>query len=357
MYKLEIQKGYLRFINPATTSRGTYLKKEVYYLILRSSTGKVGVGECAPLPDLNPDFSPHYEEKLKDIAQVIEREGIGHLSERYREFPSILFGIETALQNMGKGWLLYDTPFSRGESSITINGLVWMGSHEEMLRRIEEKLSQGVSCLKLKIGAIEFQKELSLIAGVRERFGAEDLEIRLDANGAFKVSEAMERLKRLSTYQIHSIEQPIKAGQWQEMARLVEESPIPIALDEELIGVYTREKKQELLETIRPHYIILKPTLHGALSGCDEWVRLAEEKGTAWWATSALESNIGLNAIAQWVSTYHPRRPQGLGTGKLYRQNVPSPIQLEGSALSFSPERAQELPPPEEAVKQLAKRD
>lgn len=248
----------------------------------------------------------------------------------------MLFGLETALLNLKNGDRLFDTAFSRGETGIPINGLVWMGNHEEMLCRMEEKLASGFRCIKLKIGAIDFDQELDLIRRIRDRFSFHEVELRVDANGAFPYDEALYKLELLSQYNIHSIEQPIKAGQWAYMADLCRESPLPIALDEELIGVNDPEMKRHLLNIIKPRYIILKPSLHGGMAGCREWIKTARDLGIGSWITSALESNIGLNAIAQFASSVygdHITMPQGLGTGQLFTDNIPMPLEIRNDQL------------------------
>jgi o-succinylbenzoate synthase len=256
-----------------------------------------------------------------------------------RDYPSMLFGLETALLNLERGDRLFDTAFSRGEVGIPINGLVWMGNYEEMLQRMEQKLEQGFRCVKLKIGAIDFEQELDLVKRIRERFSFHEVELRLDANGAFPFEEALYKLELLSQYAIHSIEQPIKAGQWAYMAELCRESPLPIALDEELIGVNDPEMKKHMLNIIKPRYIILKPSLHGGMQGCREWISAAKELGIGSWITSALESNIGLNAIAQFASAVYGddiRMPQGLGTGQLFTDNFDMGLDTRGDRLFCS---------------------
>lgn len=232
-------------------------------------------------------------------------------------------------------WALWNTAFSRGEAGIPINGLIWMGDFDKMLVQIEAKMKGGFRCIKLKIGAINFEEELALLRHIRAHFSAGEVELRVDANGAFSPVDAMEKLKRLSELDIHSIEQPIRAGQWEEMARLTSESPLPIALDEELIGCNTLEGKQRLLSAIRPQYIILKPSLHGGFTGGEEWIAEAEKRNIGWWITSALESNIGLNAIAQWCATFNNPLPQGLGTGMLFTDNVDMSLEIRKDCLWF----------------------
>ena len=253
-----------------------------------------------------------------------------------RKYPSVLFGLETALRHYNTGkWELWDTAFSRGEAGIPINGLIWMGDFDKMLSQIEKKMETGFRCIKLKIGAINFEEELALLRHIRAHFSSKEIELRVDANGAFSPADAMEKLKRLSELDLHSIEQPIRAGQWEEMARLTSESPLPIALDEELIGCNTPEEKRKLLKAIRPQYIILKPSLHGGVAGGNEWISEAGKQQVGWWITSALESNIGLNAIAQWCATFNNPLPQGLGTGQLFTDNVEMPLEIRKDCLWF----------------------
>lgn len=334
MYRIHIEPRTLHFKQPAGTSRGVYTTRRVWYLHLTSDSqpGREGIGECAPLPNLSCDDLPHYEQLLSSLCQEAAQSGIDY--ERLRPYPSILFGLETAFRHFERGTAsLWDTPFSRGEQGIPINGLIWMGSYTQMLSQIEAKMQAGFRCIKLKIGAIHFEEELSLLKIIRRHFSAKEIELRVDANGAFSPAEALEKLKRLSELDLHSIEQPIRAGQWDSMARLSQLSPLPIALDEELIGVHSKSRKQELLETIHPQYIILKPSLHGGLRGSQEWIAAASQLGIGWWITSALESNIGLNAIAQWCATLHNPLPQGLGTGALFTDNIPMPLEVRGDEL------------------------
>ena len=332
--KYRIEERVLHFKQPAGTSRGVYTERKIW-LIHLSDGQHEGVGECAPLPDLSCDTGPDYATILNKIcADFCQRGEIDY--EALRPFPSMLFGLETALLNLERGDRLFDTAFSRGEVGIPINGLVWMGSYEEMLQRMEQKLEQGFRCVKLKIGAIDFDQELDLVKRIRERFSFHDVELRLDANGAFPFEEALYKLELLSQYAIHSIEQPIKAGQWAYMAELCRESPLPIALDEELIGVNDPEMKRHMLNVIKPRYIILKPSLHGGMQGCREWIEAAKEQGIGSWITSALESNIGLNAIAQFAADVYGdaiRMPQGLGTGQLFTDNIDMGLEIRGDKL------------------------
>ena len=370
MYKIEISERTLHFKQPAGTSRGGYTTRHSYYLTLTSDElpGVEGVGECATLPDLSCDAKPEYEMTLRQVCQMVEQ--MGRIPyDMIRAYPSITFGLETAFASFfdaAKKFLeivpaegasssemlkqkgvsvpagmenltdLFNSPFGRGEEGITINGLVWMGTYEEMLARLEEKLQAGFHCVKLKIGAIEFFKELDLIKRIRDVYTKEQVELRVDANGGFLPENAMSQLEALAKYDIHSIEQPIKQHQWPKMAQLCRETPLPIALDEELIGVNVRSMKEALLDTIRPQYIILKPSLHGGIYGCNEWIELANQRGIGSWITSALESNIGLNAIAHYAAkVYGPnvKMPQGLGTGQLFTDNIPMPLEIRGDKL------------------------
>ena len=338
-YKIRITDKILHFKQPAGTSRGVYTTRHSYYLHIADDTrhGVEGVGECATLPDLSCDAVPEYEQILREACKAFEITGkIDY--EALRPYPSILFGLESALAMLEAGGSerLFDTPFARGEEGIPINGLVWMGTFEEMSARIDEKLAQGFHCVKLKIGAIDFAREIALIEKIRGRYSKEQIELRVDANGGFTPADALDKLRILAQYGIHSIEQPIKQRQWKEMARLCRESPLPIALDEELIGVNIPEMKADLLDTIHPAYIILKPSLHGGMHGCEEWIRMAKERGIGSWITSALESNVGLNAIAHFAAKeYGPNitMPQGLGTGLLFTDNIDMPIEIKGDKL------------------------
>ena len=341
MYNIQITPRLLHFKQPAGTSRGVYNTRKVWYIEISSMENPSikGIGECAPLPNLSCDDVPQYEEVLQQACSRVAREGNIPI-ESLRNYPSILFGLETALRHYETGSLaLWDTPFSRGEAGIPINGLIWMGNFEEMYRQIEAKMEAGYRCIKLKIGAIDFDAELTLLKHIRSRFSVKDIELRVDANGAFSPAEAMHKLDALSKLDLHSIEQPIRAGQWEEMARLTARTPLPIALDEELIEHNIPEIKQELLSAIRPQYIILKPSLHGGICGSNEWIAEAEKQNIGWWVTSALESNIGLNAIAQWCATLHNALPQGLGTGQLFTDNIDLPLEIRKDCLWFCAEK------------------
>ncbi|OUO52891.1 o-succinylbenzoate synthase [Parabacteroides sp. An277] len=335
MFHISIEAKTLHFKQPAGTSRGIYTTRKVWYLRLTSDEQpeRFGIGECAPLPNLSCDDLPNYELLLAKACREAEQAG-GVDPESLRPYPSILFGLETAFRHYARGTTdLWDTPFSRGEQGIPINGLIWMGSYKSMLEQIERKMQAGFRCIKLKIGAIGFDDELALLKIIRRHFSADEMELRVDANGAFSVPEAPDKLRRLAELDLHSIEQPIRAGQWDAMASLARTSPLPIALDEELIGIGTEAQKKQLLECIRPSYIILKPSLHGGMAGAMEWIRLADGLGIGWWVTSALESNIGLNALAQWCATLPTSLPQGLGTGSLFTDNIPMPLEVRGDEL------------------------
>ena len=333
-----IEKRIFHFRFKAGTSRGSYTTRTSWLVTLTDEQGHEGRGECAPLPQLSCDDVHDYEAVLQKACRSLQ--SMGEVAvEPLRPYPSILFGLETAMLNLKRqSWALFDTPFSQGKVGIPINGLVWMGSFEEMKRSMEEKLSGGYRCVKLKIGAIDFDEELSLIRQLRQRYSKEYVELRVDANGAFSPEEAPHRLEQLARYDIHSIEQPIRQRQWQNMARLCRNTPLPIALDEELIGVNMPTEKEELLDTIRPQYIILKPSLHGGMTGCAEWVDMADKRGVGSWMTSALECNIGLNAVAHLAAhLYGPdvAMPQGLGTGQLFTDNVFAPLRLVGDKMWF----------------------
>ncbi len=342
--KIDIEERILHFKQPAGTSRGVYTERKIWLVTVTDGDGK-GVGECAPLPRLSCDDIHNYREVLRGFCDQVEQTGeIPY--DALRDYPSMLFGLETALlavrgkQEEGKGCpRLFDHAFSRGEVGIPINGLVWMGTFDEMSARIEEKLEQGFRCVKLKIGAIDFDAELALLKQIRQRFGPREVELRVDANGAFSFEEALYKLELLSQYALHSIEQPIKAGQWAYMAELCRESPLPIALDEELIGVNDPDQKRQMLNIIRPRYIILKPSLHGGMMGCREWIDIARDMQIGTWITSALESNVGLNAIAQFASDVYGdsiTMPQGLGTGQLFTDNIPMPLEIRDATLWMS---------------------
>ncbi len=332
------------------------MKRESWFIKIATQEHPacVGIGEAGPLPGLSQEAGEAFEEDLAKLIDLFNTASIGHklleqpdwktLSQQVvkacpvvERFSAILFALETALLDLKNGGkrILFNNQFVQG-LSIPINGLIWMGGMDEMLQQIEIKIQEGFRCLKLKVGGLDFEKECDILQYIRRKYFRMDISLRLDANGAFKPDEAMYKLHELSRYKIHSIEQPIKAGM-ADMAAMCAHSPIPIALDEELIGVNTLAERDTLLSRIKPQFIILKPTLHGGLAGCNEWIDLAQAKGIGWWLTSALESNIGLNAIAQFTSTFDNPLPQGLGTGKIYEDNIPSPLETKDSMLSYNP--------------------
>ena len=335
--KLSFSKYVLNFKVPGGTSRGVLHQKETYFLRLEDGD-KFGIGECGLFRGLSYDDRPDFEARLAWLSQNIGRDP-EHLKSELLEYPSILFGLEQALLSLGSKdpFELFPSAFTRGQDSIPINGLIWMGEKEFMQKQIREKLESGFDVIKLKIGALDFEVELEIIASIRKHFSRDQVEIRVDANGAFHPSEALEKLKRLSEFHIHSIEQPIRQGQLDAMAALCEQSPVPIALDEELIGLTGEGQRKELLQQVRPDYLIFKPSLLGGMGVCDHWIRLCREKGVNWWITSALESNIGLNAIAQYTYSKKNPMPQGLGTGGLFTNNIPSPLKVDRGELHYDP--------------------
>ncbi len=341
-------KHVLHFRSPAGTSRGILREKTSWIIRVWSSgrPGLKGYGECGPLPGLSPDDRPDFEEVL---TMVCRRVGMYNFSpgEIPSRFPSIRFGITTALKDLENGGrqILYPSPFTEGKESIPINGLIWMGDPDFMKRQVGEKIREGYRVIKIKVGALDFDEELRLLKYIRQEYAGDSPEIRLDANGAFSPGEALEKLKRLSDYGIHSIEQPIAPGQFDAMAELCATSPIPVALDEELIGPWDDREKSRLLDHIRPAFLILKPTLLGGFTECERWIALAEERNTGWWITSLLESNVGLNALAQWTWTLHNPLPQGLGTGRLFTNNFDSPLYIREGRLHFDPDRTIDLKP------------
>ncbi|MDP4240134.1 MAG: o-succinylbenzoate synthase [Bacteroidota bacterium] len=342
MLKARYTKLDLQFKFPAGTSRGVLLQKPSSFIILEKD-GYTGIGECSTIPDLSIDLVDSYVDKLDKLCRQLN-EGYDPATLDVEDYPSIAFGLETALLDLAaKGSnCLFPSSFTEGATGIPINGLVWMGDRDFMEKQIKEKIVAGYPCIKLKIGANDFNTELEIIAGIRKQFSSSDIEIRLDANGAFSPLDALDKLNKLAVFDIHSIEQPIRQHQYEAMADICSRSPIPIVLDEELIGVKSPDK-EELLQKIMPAYIILKPSLIGGLKQSEEWIRLAKKYNTGWWITSALEANIGLNAIAQWTATLGSPMPQGLGTGQLYHNNIPSPLTIENAKLYYKPEINWEL--------------
>ncbi len=337
--KVSYQKYILNFKRPSGTSRGVMTQKETWFLMIEKD-GKRGIGECGILRSLSFDDRPDYQDRLEWVCENIDL-GAERLWEELRNYPSIQFGVEMAFRSLESQnpFLLFPSEFTSGNAAIPINGLVWMGTEAFMKEQIVEKIRQGFRCIKLKIGAIDFDTELALLQYIRREFSSEEMEIRVDANGAFSPSEAMDKLKRLSDLQLHSIEQPIKQGQFNVMADLCERTPLPIALDEELIGVTSVTKKRELLQTINPQYLIFKPSLIGGFKGTNEWIELGKTHNTGWWITSALESNVGLNAISQYTFELNNKMPQGLGTGGLYTNNFDSPLEVKEGKLWYEPQK------------------
>ncbi len=331
--KAAYHKYTLNFKMPSGTSRGVLKTKETWFVILEFENKK-GIGECGMFRGLSIDDRPDYEGKLKWACDNIHF-GLDELLNKLIEFPSIQFGLEMAFKSLDSKnpFELFPSKFTKGEDSIPINGLIWMGTKQFMKQQIQDKIEAGFTCIKMKIGAIDFDTEVELLKSIRKEFSSKDIELRVDANGAFNPNEALEKLKILSELDLHSIEQPIKQGQLNKMARLCKEAPLPIALDEELIGVSSVTDKQKLIQTINPQYIILKPSLVGGFKGSDEWIEIAKNQNIDWWITSALESNVGLNAIAQYTYLKNNTMPQGLGTGGLFTNNFDCPLQVKNGTL------------------------
>jgi o-succinylbenzoate synthase len=342
MIKALIRYYEFTFRKPAVTSRGILIKKPVYFILLYDSSLPFvyGIGECSLFPGLSMDDVDGYYKKIEEIVELINNGWFNLRAPQYSH-PSINFALETALRDLEKKGtrILYPSAFTEGKDSITINGLIWMGNAEDMNSQIDQELNQGYHCLKLKIGTLNFDEEYEIISRIRKRYLACDLEIRLDANGAFPPEDALEYLYRLSDLDIHSVEQPILPSQLDEMAALCETSPLPIALDEELIGKYPYENKMQLLKMINPEFIVLKPGLLGGIASCEEWIEIANKLNIGWWITSSLETNIGLNVIAQWTYTLNSPLTQGLSTGNLFENNVESPLALQGEKLYYFPQK------------------
>ncbi len=328
----------LHFIRPAGTSRGVLYQKPCWYIKLTNENGCSGLGEVSLVPGLSIDDPLEMEIRLDHICKLIDR-GEMDPAQFLPSQPGVRFALETALKDLESGGhrVLHPSGFTGGSSGIRTNGLIWMGDRNNMLEQIRDKLHKGFRVLKMKVGALDFSQETGVLGRIRAEYGTGDLEIRLDANGAWSYEDARNYMEILSSYGIHSIEQPIAPGQAGAMADLCREAPIPVALDEELIGIHGMEARRELLVQINPRYIILKPGLLGGTSTAEEWIRLADGQGIGWWITSALESNIGLNAIAQWTARLGTTIPQGLGTGSLYSNNIPSPLEMEGDSLWYRP--------------------
>jgi o-succinylbenzoate synthase len=343
MLNANFEKRNLVFKAPAGTSRGVLHEKPSWLLTIWNTddSSTVGRGECSIIPGLSYDNAEGIDGKLKWLMDQIN--SIGSIPwDGLVEWPSIRFGLETAMLDLSHGgkMAVYPSSFLSGEIGIPINGLIWMGDSDYMSQQIEKKIEEGYNCLKMKIGAIGFDHELAILKSIRKRFSPTDLQLRVDANGAFDANDVWQKLDDLSALSIHSIEQPIKPQQWELMRRLCAETPIPIALDEELIGVFDEALMVELVRTISPQYLILKPGILGGFTVSDKWIAIAQSNGLGWWATSALEGNIGLNAIAQWAYSKNVVMPQGLGTGQLFTNNIPSPLQIRNGHLYYNPNAA-----------------
>lgn len=355
--KVTLQHRVFEFKTPSGTSRGVLSEKQAWFLTIGAQE-KTGMGECSIIPGLSPDFEnfEQYTQLLNTLVEALQAINLlpfasfsefdllrkiktdTNLYQRFGRFPSLIFGLETALLNWSKGTpeLFFNTPFTQGKCPLPINGLVWMGPPEYMAQQMFEKVNHGYNCVKLKIGAIDFDSELELLETFRKKYPTHEMMLRVDANGAFTANDVRDKLRRLSACGIHSIEQPIAPGQYDLMSELCAENILPIALDEELIGITDRAEKKRLLDTIKPQYIILKPSLHGGILAAQEWIRLAEERNIGWWMTSALESNLGLACIAQFTSTYTIQKHQGLGTGSLYVENLPTKLTVNQGQIHYS---------------------
>lgn len=332
--KAYYKKHVLQFKRPSVTSRGILKIKETWFIVLENEA-KQGLGECGLLRGLSIDDRPDYEAKLAWVCDNIHL-GKDALYAALTEFPSIQMGLEMAFLSFEQvdAFSLFPSAFSTGETKIPINGLIWMGDQQFMLDQVEEKLAQGFSCIKMKVGAIAFSDEVEILKAIRKRYSADQMVLRVDANGAFG-QDALEKLHILADLELHSIEQPIPQGNWEEMKALCQKTPLPIALDEELIGVFSTAEKIALLDSIQPQYIILKPSFIGGFQGAEEWTSLATARGIDSWVTSALESNIGLNAIAQWAYQQGYKGHQGLGTGSLYTNNIPAPLEIKNGYINI----------------------
>lgn len=340
--QINLSHKTLHFKKPARTSRGEYTEHHMIVITFLDEKGqRIGLGECAPLPDLSSDRDAYT--RMSDVADLINKAlKSDDYAEFLRPYPALLFALESAMYDYQQNPILYDTPFAHSEAGIPINGLVWMSDYDDMLTQVKKKILSGFRCVKLKIGAIDWDEEIRLIEKIRSKFSKNTIQLRVDANGAFSPEEAPAKLAQLAKYDIHSIEQPIKAGQWKAMAELCRTSPLPIALDEELIGLNQLHEKQTMLDTVRPQYIVVKPTLHGGMSGSMEWINEANKRNIGSWITSALESNIGLRNVALLAARVYGTPPrsvnneimyQGLGTGLLYTDNIEMDMEIRGSRL------------------------
>lgn len=333
--RMEFAPFLLKFKEPGGTSRGVMTEKPTFLIKVydENEPSRFGIGEAAVFPGLSPEADGNYVMKLTEVMANV---AIGRQTD-LSHHSSIQFGLEQAILDFSNGCrqLYFPGKFTESLSAIVINGLIWMGDFDTMIDRIEKKVSEGFRCIKLKIGAIDWEKELEMLSFIRKKYSEKSLTIRVDANGTFTAENCMRHLEDLADFCVHSIEQPVKAGNPELMAKICKESPVPVALDEELIGKGSTKERRELLTKIRPSYIILKPALCGGFSGATEWIGIAEENGIGWWITSALESNIGLNAIAQWTAFINAKGPQGLGTGSVFTDNFDTPVYLEGDLLKY----------------------
>lgn len=340
--QINLSHKTLHFKKPARTSRGEYTEHQMIVITFLDEKGqRIGLGECAPLPDLSSDRDAYT--RMSDVADLINKAlKSDDYAEFLRPYPALLFALESAMYDYQQNPILYDTPFAHSEAGIPINGLVWMSDYDDMLAQVKKKILSGFRCIKLKIGAIDWDEEIRLIGKIRSKFSKNTIQLRVDANGAFSPEEAPAKLAQLAKYDIHSIEQPIKAGQWKALAELCRTSPLPIALDEELIGLNQLHEKQTMIDTVRPQYIVVKPTLHGGMSGSMEWINEANKRNIGSWITSALESNIGLRNVALLAARVYGTPPrsvnneimyQGLGTGLLYTDNIEMDMEIRGSRL------------------------
>lgn len=336
MIDFGFKQFHFNFKRPSGTSRGVLTAKTSWFLTAQSEAMHFpALGECSIIEGLSPEPIKLMEDRLTEVCRWLSGK---QTKPDLSQFPSIEFGLETLLADIdAQGSKIFSrNDFTAGNRGLLINGLIWMGDEPYIKSQVRDKIEKGFTCIKMKVGAADFETECSLLRAIRKEFGS-DFQLRLDANGAFEADKALEQLKRLSEFDIHSIEQPIKPHQWDAMAWLCQVSPIPIALDEELIGANGIGQKSAILESIAPQFIILKPSLLGGFASCDEWIDLAESEEIGWWITSALESNVGLNAIAQYTSEKDVVLPQGLGTGGLFTNNFESPLYIRGEQLHFDP--------------------
>jgi o-succinylbenzoate synthase len=341
--KIDVLKYTLKFNFSAITSRGSLNSKESFFIRISTEQkpATYGLGECSLLPGLSPDLDGDLMAMFEHCAAALSGLEILDVQQLKKiingNYPALLFGLETALMDLMNGGerIIYNNQFVNGKISIPINGLVWMGDKAQMMQRIQEKIEDGFDCIKIKIGGIDFEDELDLLRAIREEYAKDEIMIRLDANGAFKPEVVLDNLERLARFDIHSIEQPISAGDWKAMQEICKYTPIPVALDEELIGLHNGDYKARMLDEINPQYIVIKPSLVGGLRESEEWIQIAAQRAIGWWITSALESNIGLNAIAQFTSNQKLDMPQGLGTGMLYKNNIQSPLVIIDAHLKY----------------------